>query len=170
MRQIEMSELPLHILYLDEYHAGDRLLIDRLGRGLGGAQRLRLLIVHDPAEAVSAVTGEAGGTADDAAGGARIERAVRTSNKQIVALLTEAGTPAIGVLGSDRGLMEGDSVTEKGAHWLFGQCGLGTVPVVSPLSSDPVRPGRCRLVDGRQLLLGLLTWAPPESIVIAEEP
>ncbi|MDX1547497.1 MAG: acetylglutamate kinase [Rhodothermales bacterium] len=149
-----MTDAPL-LIFLDDYHLGDPLFVDGLAQRMGRSPaRPRCLLVHGGGEeAVRALEGEglfpemqdgvptvAGG-----AGAAVVERAVRQLNRTIVGTLTDAGVPAVGVHGADRGLLRpgADGRIEAGrAGWLHALVAQGGVPVVSALVEPAAGPWR----------------------------
>lgn len=134
-----------HLVYLDRYHQDDVLYIDQLGRILKGSPtRPSLVFFHGSGEeaervleAEAVVPRRLRGRLEvaDPALNVLIEREVRHANQRVVARLTEAGVPAVGFQGSDRGLLraEASGLTAR-VGWLGKWIERGAVPVVSALA------------------------------------
>lgn len=150
-----MTTAPL-LIFLDDYHLGDPLFVEGLAQRMGRSPALpRCLLVHGGGEeAVRALEGEGlfpemeeGGVpaVEGGAGAAVVERAVRQLNRTIVGTLTDAGVPAVGVHGADRGLLRAgaDGRIEAGrAGWLHALVAQRAVPVVSALVEHAAGPWR----------------------------
>jgi acetylglutamate kinase len=145
----------MHFLYLDDYHLGDPLFLQRLAGLMGRAgRRGPYVLLHGSGEAAERLL-EAEGLFPERVGGtpragsareaALVERALRETTGRIVALLTEAGVPAVGFQGADRGLLrqEADGAVAAGkTGWLKEILGRGAVSVVSALAAVPGEAGR----------------------------
>lgn len=149
---------PLFILYMDRYHAGDPLFVKELARRLAGPPGAAppCLLVHGSGEKVER-TLESEGLFIERAGGVLqveepahvrlVERAVRESNKELVAALTDEGVSAVGVQGVDRSLLrlaEAGAVATGRAAWVQDLVSMHVVPVISALAQDAA--GRVREV------------------------
>ncbi len=136
------------VLYLDRYHLGDPLFLNRLARDLAAFQQ-PILLVHGPGEdAERALEAEgrlpewrgsvlAVGTPEEAE---TVGRAARGLNRRIAHALNEAGVAAVRLDGGSRGLLRagaGGSVEEGEAGWLSPLVRQGAVPVVAALVPDP---------------------------------
>lgn len=129
---------PLHLLVLDPSHQEDTGFVRLLGRALaeGGP---RCLLIHGggtrAARLLEATGAPPGGTPPPAL----VERALREENRKIVGLLTDAGVPAVGVHGLDRGwLRPGDdgAVRVNEPAWVAALAARGVLPVLSTLAHD----------------------------------
>lgn len=138
------------ILYLDDHHLEDLLLVQRLARVLrqlptpimlvhgSGGQAERLL------EAEGYVPKRQHGVlaAQSDHERALVERGIREMNQRLVAGLNELLIPAVGIQGSDRGLLRR---TARGAlqvgpaSWLVQLLRQGVWPVVSTLVETETR-------------------------------
>jgi hypothetical protein len=67
----------------------------------------------------------------DRASAAALARAARSENRRITATLSDAGIPAVGFLGGDRGLLRAAAVPA----WLAGAIRAGSVPVVASVDA-----------------------------------
>ncbi|MFN3596228.1 MAG: hypothetical protein ACK41D_03045 [Rubricoccaceae bacterium] len=134
----------LLIVYLDAYHLGDPLFIDRFAR-IAKACAHPLVLVHGTGEAAElALEGSGrepareGGVlrlahADDAE---TVARAGRELSRRLVHALNEAGVSALRVTGADRGLLRAtaDGALEApGAAWVAALARQGAVPAVLAL-------------------------------------
>lgn len=137
---------PLYLLYLDAYHLSDPLFAESLARLMAHrSPPLPCLIVHGSGEAgvrrleaegLFPETVEGRVVARSAAEAALVEQALRQATRQLVSTLTDAGVPAVGFQGADRGLLRAtpDGVAPGRLAWLVELVRRGVVPVVSTLA------------------------------------
>ncbi|MBT8401478.1 MAG: hypothetical protein KJO98_13450 [Rhodothermia bacterium] len=140
--------IPVHILWVDDYHLGDPLFTQSLARHLALVEpdSRRVLAVHgggERAERLLELRGREVVRTDgvlqisDDEDKAVVERALREVNKDVTGVLTEFGVPAVGIQGSDRGLLkigkDGTPRADK-SDWLLSLVDSGSVPVVSSLA------------------------------------
>lgn len=134
------------VIYLDSYVAGDPIAVQQIARALVSwhSNGLSAVVVHDPRESIARLFEgwgrelEAGWNVECSSIDERlaVERLVREENSRLVATATEAGLPAVGLQGSDRGVLK---VTNSGQveisndEWVFDLARRGGVPFVSPL-------------------------------------
>lgn len=135
------------VLLLDAYHLGDPLFLTGLARDLA-ARGAGGVLVHGSAERGERAL-EALGVVPEAQDGAwlvhadrerqTVERAARDLNRELVHEMNEAGVPAVGLLGSDRGLLRaGAGGLEAGrTAWLQTLVDQGVVAVVASLLDGP---------------------------------
>ncbi len=142
---------PLYILYLDAHHLGDDIFLNDL------AQRFHQsttgeppsLIVHGSGEKVER-TLESQGYFPERKEGVLdvqepdqirlVERAVRETNQELVATLTDEVVPTVGIQGVDRSLLqwgeEGGVVVSR-IGWIEALLQQRVLPVVSALVDHP---------------------------------
>lgn len=138
-----------HLLYLDRYHMGDPLFLQSLARGLARSQgRLApCLLFHGSDERAERLLEGEGLFPERRQGvlavhsveeAVLVERAIRTSNQKLVALLTDALVSAVGLHGTDRNLLRrsDDALETTGLEWVLDLGRKGVVPVVSSLLQD----------------------------------
>ena len=132
------------LLYLDDYHLGDPLFLNRLARD-AKAYAGPLLLVHgsgdDLERALEAegevperVEGRVQSTTE--AGRRLVERTIRDLNRRVVHALNDAGVAALRLVGSDRGLltMHSGGIVEAGkVGWLTALMLQRVVPVIGLL-------------------------------------
>lgn len=139
---------PIYLIYLDSYHLDDLLFLPGLARLMAGQGRPPCLLVHGSGERAERLL-EAEGLFPESKDGlvqvrtvaeaTLVERAARQVNRQIVGALTEEGVPAVGVQGTDRGLLhkkDDGRVTTGRIDWLMALAEKRAVPVVSALVQD----------------------------------
>lgn len=145
---------PVHILWVDDYHLGDPLFAQNLARHLAHVETAarRAIVVHGSGERAERLL-EGRGKEVVRTGGVLqvdevdmhlVERALREANKDVTGVLTEFGVPAVGIQGSDRGLLKigNDGAPRAGkTKWLPSLVDSGSVPVISSLAggADGVR-------------------------------
>lgn len=156
-----MSVAPV-VLYLDHYHLGDVLFLQSLARSFAGAGAAAppAVIVHGSGEEAERML-EGEGYFTERVGGvlqvgspeeaALVEQAVRRVNRQVVGLFTDAVMAAVGVLGTDRGLIrrdpEGALVLHR-SQWLLDLVYRRVVPVVGAWArTDGGEGGEVPLAD-----------------------
>ncbi len=136
----------IHLIYLDAYHLGDLLYVASMARMMGRLQRLPpCLFVHGSGEQAERLL-EAEGLFPEQRDGlvvartpqeaALVERALRQVNRRLVGTLTDEGVHAVGLHGTDRGLLRlrPDGVPTAGkTGWFQDLLRLRAVPVVSTL-------------------------------------
>jgi len=137
----------LYLLYLDRHHLGDELFLKSLAQHLaqGESGDPPCLLVHGSGEKVERTLEAQGyfpersqGTLDLDGDDQRrlVERAVRETNQEIVAALTDEVVSTVGVQGVDRNLLglsgEG-AVQATNVGWLAALVKQRVVPVVSAL-------------------------------------
>lgn len=89
--------------------------------------------------------------AGDRASAAALARAARGENRRITAMLSEAGIPAVGFLGGDRGLLRAAAVPA----WLAGAVRAGSVPVIASVDAGEEGARELPLGDSVAWLAGL---------------
>jgi hypothetical protein len=145
------------VFYLDRYHLGDPLFLNRFGRDLAALDGGKL-VVHGAAEDGERLLEAEGGVAVWRDGvlvvgsegeHAIVERAARDLNRRVTFALIEAGIPAVRLDGASRGLLRADddgSVRVTEVDWLEGLVDQGTVPVIAALM--PTESGPMLQVNG----------------------
>ena len=131
------------ILHVDKRSISDLLFIQRLGRYLAsviGPQR-RIIVVHDGFDVAENAIESRGYDMHSLTRGqweevsAAVFAAIQSLNRSVVGKLTEEGIPAVGMQGSDRGLIQ---MTDVGLScqrpdMLVDMVKIGSVPVVGPI-------------------------------------
>ena len=142
-----MTDQELDVLYLDDYHAGDVLFIQSLARSLARMKERRTILVHGAGEHAEHAL-EAAGIFHKRTNGvipvetaeehALVERALRHVNQKITAALTDAVVPAVGVIGSERGLFtsRGGQLGVNNVAWLETLAQKAIVPVVGVFATE----------------------------------
>ncbi len=160
------------LLYLDDRHLEDLLLVQRLARVLKQLPA-PLVLVHGSGgraeqllEAEGYVPERQQGVlvARDDRERALIERGIRETNQRLVAGLNELLIPAVGIQGSDRGLLKrsGSGVLQAGqVAWLEQLLRQGVWPVLSTL----VDPGGSPVEAAAAEILIALAQAWPPGII-----
>lgn len=137
----------LHIVYLDRSHLGDELFLKSLAQYFAEGQSGEppCLLVHGSGEKVERTLESKGyfpertdGVLDieDEDQRRLVERAVRETNQEIVAALTDEVVPTVGIQGVDRNLLtldEEGQVAATKVGWLAALIKQRVVPVVSAL-------------------------------------
>lgn len=140
----------LHIVYLDRSHLGDELFLKSLAQHFaeGPSGKPPCLLVHGSGEKVERTLESKGyfpertdGVLDIEGEDQRrlVERAVRETNQEIVAALTDEVVPTVGIQGVDRNLLtldEEGQVAATKVGWLAALIKQRVVPVVSALVED----------------------------------
>ena len=166
------------LVHLDDYHLGDPLFPQALAQALARPGRPPLLLVHGSGEAAEQRL-EAEGLFVERVGGvlqvqsaaerALVERAMRELNQQLVAALTDALVPAVGLHGMDRGLLRWTpeaGVAAGRVGWLEAVVRQGGVPVLSALVADP-EGGAALEVPVAEVLPALAdAWPTPPTVVL----
>ena len=137
----------LYVVYLDRHHLGDELFLKSLAQHFAEADsgEPSCLLVHGSGEKVER-TLEAQGYFPERTDGVLdleseeqrrlVERAVRETNQEIVAALTDEVVSTVGIQGVDRSLLGLDDegqVTVANGGWLAALIKQRVVPVVSAL-------------------------------------
>ena len=140
----------LYIVYLDRHHLGDSLFLKSLAQHFaeGASGEPPCLLVHGSGEKVER-TLEAQGYFPERSDGVLeidgeeqrqlVERAVRETNQEIVAALTDEVVSTVGVQGVDRGLLSRDddgTIHAQNAGWLTALLKQRVLPVVSALVEE----------------------------------
>lgn len=135
------------LLYLDDYHAGDVLFLQSLARSLAQLSTRRIVLVHGSGEHAERAL-EAKGIFRTRVDGllpietteehALVEAALRHVNRKITGILTDAVVPAVGVIGSERGLfrIRKGRLTSEHVGWLEALGLRGVVSVVAAFAVD----------------------------------
>jgi len=141
----------LYVVYLDRHHLGDDLFLKSLAQHFAdaGTEAPPCILVHGSGEKVER-TLEAQGYFPDRTDGVLkieneeqrrlVERAVRETNQEIVATLTDQVVSTVGIQGVDRGLFESDadgSLRASNVGWVSALLKQHVLPVVSALVEDP---------------------------------
>jgi len=140
-----------HVLYIDRYHLGDPLFLNRLSRDLLDLEGGKVL-VHGPGEDGERMIEAEGGitkwdqgmltVGSDAERGI-VERATRDLNRRIAHGLNDAGVPSVRIDGASRGLLhhQDDGTVGLGpVTWLRELVEQGGVPVVAALAPSEDGP------------------------------
>jgi len=137
----------LYLVYLDRHHLGDSLFLKSLAQhfAAGTSGEPPCLLVHGSGEKVER-TLEAQGYFPERSDGVLevegeeqrqlVERAVRETNQEIVAALTDEVVSTVGVQGVDRGLLgpgPDGTVRAQKAGWITALLKQRVLPVVSAL-------------------------------------
>lgn len=138
-----MTEEPFYILFLDAYHAGDVLFLQSLSRAMARrAWSPAPIVVHGSGEHAERLL-ESHGIFRSRSGGvlqiesarehALVERALRSLNRKIVAILTDAVVASVGVIGAQRNVfaVDGEELRAPGASRVQEIAAQGVVPVVA---------------------------------------
>ena len=145
---------PLYVVYLDRHHLGDELFLKSLAQHFAQADsgEPSCLLVHGSGEKVERTLESQGyfpertdGVLDIENDEQRrlVERAVRETNQEIVAALTDEVVSTVGIQGVDRNLLGLDDqgqVTAANVGWLAALVKQRVVPVVSALVEDEEGP------------------------------
>jgi isopentenyl phosphate kinase len=137
----------LYVVYLDRHHLGDELFLKSLAQSFaeGASGEPACILVHSSGEKVERTLESKGyfpertdGVLDVESEEQRqlVERAVRETNQEIVATLTDEVVSAVGIQGVDRnllGLDEEGRITASNVGWLAALLKQRVVPVVSAL-------------------------------------
>ena len=137
----------LYIVYLDRPHLGDELFLKSLAQSFaeGKSGEPPCLLVHGSGEKVERTLESKGyfpertdGVLDIEGEDQRrlVERAVRETNQEIVAALTDEVVSTVGIQGVDRNLLGVDTegtITASSVGWLAALIKQRVVPVVSAL-------------------------------------
>jgi acetylglutamate kinase len=145
----------LYVVYLDRHHLGDELFLKSLAQHFaeGASGEPACILVHGSGEKVERTLESKGyfpertdGVLDIETDEQRrlVERAVRETNQELVAALTDEVVSAVGIQGVDRnllGLDEEGRITASNVGWLAALLKQRVVPVVSALvESDEAGP------------------------------
>jgi acetylglutamate kinase len=143
-----MTDATLFVLFLDDYHGGDVLFIQNLARALSRKPwRPAPIVVHGSGRHAERLMEAQGIFRTRADGVLQIEserehglvdRALRSLNHKIVALLTDAIISCVGIVGAQRKVFElqDGRLHAPGAAWLRGIAEQGVVPVVAANARD----------------------------------
>lgn len=137
----------LYVVYLDRHHLGDELFLKSLAQHFaeGASGEPACILVHGSGEKVERTLESKGYFLDRADGvldvesqeqRQLVERAVRETNQEIVAALTDEVVSAVGIQGVDRNLLGLDAegrLTASNVGWLAALLKQRVVPVVSAL-------------------------------------
>lgn len=163
-----------YVIYLDRYHLGDPLFLNRLARDVLALPAPKVL-VHGAGEdaeraleseglvpgwrhGVLSVSGEAQAQI--------VEHAARNLNRRIVNVLNDAGVASVRLDGASRGLFVADGPAGARAHaaeWLAPLVASGAVPVVAALA--PGGEGPMRQVNGGAAAAALAAVLPDARVV-----
>jgi len=137
----------LYVVYLDRHHLGDELFLKSMAQHFaeGASGEPACLLVHGSGEKVER-TLESKGYFPERTDGVLdldteeqrrlVERAVRETNQEIVATLTDEVVSTVGIQGVDRnllGLDEDGQITATNVGWMAALLKQRVVPVVSAL-------------------------------------
>ena len=143
----------LYLVYLDRHHLGDSLFLKSLAQHFaeGASGEPPCVLVHGSGEKVER-TLEAQGYFPERTDGVLdveteeqrrlVERAVRETNQEIVAALTDEVVSTVGIQGVDRNLLtqENGTVSARNVGWLTALIKQRVLPVVSALVEDEATP------------------------------
>ena len=143
----------------------DLLFWEQLGRRLKPSPESPLLIFHGPGEVTERIL-EGDGLAFDSAlstdnGRRALEDAFRTENRQAAAALTEAGVPAVALMGTDRRLLTGASPR---FDLLSPLAASGTVPVLGLLAVEGRLPGLAAVVEASNEAVSGVDWVVSRAV------
>jgi acetylglutamate kinase len=168
-----------YVIYLDRYHLGDPLFLNRLAGDLAEVEAPKLL-VHGAAEHGERLLEGEGGVAvwqegilvvGSEAEHAIVERATRDVNRQIAHALNEAGVPAVRLDGASRGLLALDDdglIHIQEGEWLARLVRQHAVPVVAALLAVPGRA--MRQVNPGAVVAALATFLDGAAVFLARGP
>jgi len=140
----------LYLVYLDRHHLGDSLFLKSLAQHFaeGASGEPPCVLVHGSGEKVER-TLEAKGHFPERTDGVLnvgteeqrrlVERAVRETNQEIVAALTDEVVSTVGIQGVDRNLLQRDEegrLTAPNVGWMTALLKQRVLPVVSALVDD----------------------------------
>ncbi len=140
----------LYLVYLDRHHLGDSLFLKSLAQHFaeGGSGEPPCILVHGSGEKVERTLESQGyfpervdGVLDVETEEQRqlVERAVRETNQEIVAALTDEVVSTVGIQGVDRNLLErGEEGTVQATNvgWVTALIRQRVLPVVSALIEE----------------------------------
>lgn len=131
----------MYLVLLDEAHLDDLLFLGTLGRLMAAAPRPAVLVHADGGLAARALEAKGYFPGDDlpTEALALVAAAHQQQNRRLTAALTDAGIPAVGLLGSDRRLLvetAGGEVLAGKVGWISDLVSRGAVPVVAALAVD----------------------------------
>jgi acetylglutamate kinase len=163
-----------YIIYLDRYHLGDPLFLNRLARDVAALPAPSVLVhgAGEDAERALEAEGLAPGwrngvlTASGTVEQEIVERAARDLNRRIVTALNDAGVAAVRLDGASRGLLAGGGpagVTSGAGGWLAELVASGAVPVVAALA--PTGEGPLHQVNGGAAAATLAGVLPGSRVV-----
>jgi acetylglutamate kinase len=158
----------LYLIYLDRHHLGDSLFLKSLAQHFaeGASGEPPCLLVHGSGEKVERTLESQGYFPDRTDGVLQVEgdeqrqlveRAVRETNQEIVAALTDEVVSTVGVQGVDRNLLRrgpDGSVRAHNVGWVTALIKQRVLPVVSALV-DGEEDGRPEEVWAVEALLAL---------------
>ena len=162
---------PLLLVYLDAYHLGDPLFLQRFAP-IVKAHEGPLALIHGSGEAAERALEAEGlivpreGGRLKAEGGRQlqiVERATRDLNRQIVEALNEVGVAALRLNAYDRGLVRhapDDRIVTGKVDWLETLLAQGVVPVVAALLEQEAAAEE---VDASTLLFALAKGLEPRT-------
>ncbi|MDQ7039803.1 MAG: hypothetical protein Q9M35_02590 [Rhodothermus sp.] len=166
--------MPIGLLYLDDLHLADLLLVQRLARVLKQLP-VPLLLVHGSGGRAEQLL-EAEGYIPERQHGvlvarndrerALIERGIRETNQRLVAGLNELLIPAVGIQGSDRGLLKRSGngrLQVRQVVWLEQLLRQGVWPVLSTLVDSGGPPVEAAAAE---ILIALAQAWPPGTIQV----
>lgn len=140
----------LYLVYLDRHHLGDSLFLKSLAQHFaeGTSGEPACVLLHGSGEKVER-TLEAQGYFPERSEGVLnvespeqrrlVERAVRETNQEIVAALTDEVVSTVGIQGVDRNLLERDeegAVRASNVGWITALIKQRVLPVISALVED----------------------------------
>lgn len=163
----------LTLVLLDDLHLADALFVQTLGRFVAGHAG-PLAFVHGD----GGLTGRAleargilpGDPLPDGVDAARVA-AHRAQTQTLVRRLNDAGVPAVGFQGHERGLLvvdEAGAVAAPRAAWLAAEAGRGAVPVVAATARSA--SGEAVAVAGGDALLALVRAIAPDAEAVLLAP
>lgn len=140
----------LYLVHLDRHHLGDKLFLKSLAQHFakGPAGEPPVLLVHGSGEKVERTLESQGHFPERTEGVLQVkndsqrrlvERAVRETNQEIVAALTDEVVSTVGIQGVDRTLLRRDAeggLRAENASWLVPLIKQHVIPVVSGLVED----------------------------------
>jgi acetylglutamate kinase len=156
----------LYLVYLDRHHLGDELFLKSMAQHFaeGASGEPACVLVHGSGEKVER-TLESQGYFPERSGGVLqvegeeqrrlVERAVRETNQEIVAALTDEVVSTVGIQGVDRNLLgEGDGeIQVQNVGWVTALVKQRVLPVVSALVEED--DGTTREVDAVEAVVAL---------------
>ncbi|WP_022834845.1 acetylglutamate kinase [Salisaeta longa] len=161
----------LHLVYLDRDHLSDPVFLNTLAQTFAKvppAQRTPMVLVHGSGEKVER-TLEADGRlvertdagtlpVTDPADRQLVERAVRETNKQILSALADEVVPAVGIQGTDRGVLrrtDDGGLTTGPLGWVEALLSQHVLPVMSTLAPPQANQSTAEEAAPAQVLQAL---------------
>ncbi|NNE69882.1 MAG: hypothetical protein HKN29_05905, partial [Rhodothermales bacterium] len=132
---------PLRLVLIGRKLTEDLLFWEQLGRAVKASPETPMVLLHGPGEVTErTLEGDGLSVADagrDPETDAAIIAAFRAENRRSVAMLTDAGLPAVGFLGTDRRMISMDQgLLNVRADLISRTAASGTIPLLGGLFED----------------------------------